>query len=181
MGNFLLIICLAIAPFAYQPATIYQVNVGKIEFVSVAPLETITASSVEVSGLLNTVDNTFAFSVYNTSFQGFNSALQREHFNENYMESDLFPLSTFAGKIIEKVNLNEPGEYDIRAKGVLDIHGVKQERIIRCRVNVTSSEARVRSNFTVLLEDHRINIPRIVNQKLFPEINVSVDVTLKPK
>ncbi|HZG00335.1 MAG TPA: YceI family protein, partial [Chitinophagales bacterium] len=66
-------------------------------------------------------------------------------------------------------------------KGMLDIHGVKQERIIKCTVRVTPNRIAIASDFTVLLEDHKINIPRIVNEKIFPEIKINVNLTLQPK
>jgi len=164
-----------------QTATLYNVKQGTVSFLSEAPLETIHASSKDAKGLLNTADNTFAFSVPNRTFHGFNSALQEEHFNENYMESDAYPNSTFNGKIIEDVDLSKDGVYDVRAKGNLDVHGVKQERIVKCTVTTKADVVRIQSDFTVLLEDHKINIPRIVNEKLFPEIKVTVDLTLQPK
>lgn len=164
-----------------QNEGLFHTSGGEVSFISEAPLETIKAASKNVKGLVNTTDNTFAFSIPNRSFHGFNSALQEEHFNENYMHSDKFPNSTFSGKIIEDVDLSKPGDYDVRAKGMLDIHGVKQERIIKCKVHVEQNEINVKSDFVVLLEDHQINIPRIVNEKIFPEIKVSVNLTLQPK
>jgi hypothetical protein len=159
----------------------YTVKEGSISFVSEAPLETIHAASKEPKGALNPDDNSFAFSVPNKSFHGFNSALQEEHFNENYMESDQYPNSTFVGKIIEGVDLTRDGTYEVRAKGNLDVHGVKQERILKCVVTTKAKSMQIKSDFTVLLEDHEINIPRIVNQKLFPEIKVTVDLTMQPQ
>ena len=50
------------------------------------------------------------------SFQGFNSPLQKEHFNENYVESDKFPDASFKGKVIEDVDLSKDGTYEVRAK-----------------------------------------------------------------
>jgi hypothetical protein len=179
------IVCFALlsllVSLARTDVDIYAVTKGTISFISEAQLETIKASSNDVKGLIKTSDNTFAFSVPNRSFRGFNSALQEEHFNENYMHSDLYPNSTFSGKIIEDVNLKTPGEYDVRAKGMLDIHGVKQERILKCKITVRENEIKVVSDFTVLLEDHKINVPRIVNEKIFPEIKVNVNLTLQPK
>ena len=175
-----LLTLLPLLPFA-QPAAVYSTTGGTVTFLSEAPLETIRAASKDAKGLINTADNTFAFSVPNRSFHGFNSALQEEHFNENYMHSDNFPNSSFAGKIIEDVDLTVPGDYNVRAKGMLDIHGVKQERIIKCNVRVAENKMTVTSDFTVLLEDHKINIPRIVNEKIFPEIKINVNLTLQPK
>jgi len=179
----ILLFVLSVLPLiaSAQPATVFSTTGGAVSFVSEAPLETIRASSSEVKGLINTADNTFAFSVPNRTFHGFNSALQEEHFNENYMHSDDFPNSSFSGKIIEDVDLSVPGEYNVRAKGMLDIHGVKQERIIKCNVRVTPNRIAIASDFTVLLEDHKINIPRIVNEKIFPEIKINVNLTLQPK
>jgi hypothetical protein len=179
LHSLLLMITLIVGASVQQ--TVYAVKEGSILFVSEAPLETIRATSKEPKGALNTADNTFAFSVHNRSFHGFNSALQEEHFNENYMESDKYPNSTFTGKIIEDVDLTQDGTYEVRAKGNLDVHGVKQERILKCTVTTRANTVNIKSDFTVLLEDHKINIPRIVNQKLFPEIKVTVDLTMQPK
>lgn len=83
------------------------------------PLELIEARSIELKGLIDPAKQTFAFSVSTNSFEGFNSKLQREHFNENYLESAKYPKSTFTGKIIEKVDFTTNGEHIICAKGKL--------------------------------------------------------------
>jgi hypothetical protein len=114
-----------------------------------------------------------------TSFRPFNSALQRQHFNENYIESDKFPKGSFSGKIIEEVDLTVPGTYTVRAKGKLVVHGVSVERIIRATVVVTSKQVTIKSRFDVPLEDHKIAIPRIVNRKIAEVIDVKFDALLK--
>ena len=96
-----------------------------MNFISQAELELIKAASNETRGIIDPSTNQFAFSVQVNTFNGFNSALQRDHFNEKYMESDKFPKASFSGKIIEQVDYSKNGSYDIRAKGDLDIHGVK--------------------------------------------------------
>jgi hypothetical protein len=161
-----------------QSKVLYKVQSGKIVFTSTAPLEIIKSESKEVSGILDIENRNFAFSVRNKSFKGFNSPLQIEHFNENYMESDKFPNSTFTGKIVENVDLLSDGNYDIRAKGILDIHGVKQERIIHCFISVKKNTINVTSDFTIQLQDHNITVPRIVNQKINQEIKVNVQLTM---
>ena len=90
----------------------------------------IEAECKQLSGVLDIEKRTLAFKVKVQGFQGFNSALQREHFNENYMESDGFPEATFTGKIIENVDLTVPGEHKVRVKGMLTIPGIGKERII---------------------------------------------------
>ncbi|NUN99270.1 MAG: YceI family protein [Saprospiraceae bacterium] len=156
----------------------YKLSQGKVYFKSDAPLELIEAESTEIKGIIDTDSRSFAFSIPMNSFQGFNSALQREHFNENYMESEKFPNATFSGKIIEQADFTKDGEYTVRAKGKLAIHGIEQERIIKSTVKVANGKIMVASRFTVLLKEHDIDIPRIVFQKIAEEIEVVISVTL---
>ena len=163
-----------------QTGRLYFTDTGHVNFTSDAPLEMIRASSKKLAGILNMNDRSFTFSIPTTSFEGFNSALQRTHFNENYMESEKFPNSTFNGKIIEEVDFSQPGNIHIRAKGQLTIHGIVQDRIIRCNVKVGPSGIELDADFTVPLEDHNITIPSIVQQKIAEIINVNIRFTLKP-
>ncbi len=163
---------------ASTPAPVYKVNKGSIAFRSDAPLELIKASSNELAGLFDTQAKKFAFRIKVNSFQGFNTDLQKEHFNENYMESNNFPYASFEGKIIEDVDYNKPGVYSIRAKGNLTVHGVVQERIIKVDLTIKEKSLAVKSNFTVLLADHNIPIPKVVHEKLASEIKVEVKAEL---
>ncbi|PHN07950.1 YceI family protein [Flavilitoribacter nigricans] len=153
---------------------------GMIHFKSDAPLELIEARSEHLSGVLQPESDGFAFSVDIRSFQGFNSPLQREHFNENYLESRRFPRATFTGKIIEDIDFSEPGSYEVRAKGQLEVHGVRQERIIKGRLDIGKDGIRISAAFSVLLEDHQISIPQIVYQKIAEEILVDLNINLRP-
>lgn len=152
---------------------------GLINFASNAQLELIKASSDKIQGLIDPQTKQFAFSVDIRSFVGFNSELQREHFNEKYMESEKFPKARFSGKIIEEIDFTTDGTYDVRAKGELEIHGQKQTRIIRGRVTVKSGSLDVQSNFIVPLADHNISIPNIVSQKIATEIEVDINAAMK--
>jgi hypothetical protein len=158
----------------------YIAENGRMHFKSDAPLELIEATSTKLKGILDTGNGSFAFSVDIPTFQGFNSPLQREHFNENYLESRRYPRATFVGKIIEEVDFFAPGTYEVRSKGILEVHGVKQERIIKGVVSVAKDGISIRSDFTVLLEDHKISIPRIVHQKIAEEILVDMSIFLLP-
>ena len=132
----------------------YNCKNGLIDFRSNAPLEMIYAKSNDLKAIIDPVQQVFAFSVKNSSFRGFNSALQREHFSENYIESTKFETSTFVGKIIEKVDFSKNGIQAIRAKGKLVVHGIEQERIIKSEIEIKDKKVIVRSKFTVMLADH---------------------------
>jgi hypothetical protein len=181
-----LTVCLALAAFflcgfILQEGDVYVSNTGVVRFASQAPLETIKAESKKLSGVLDVAKRTYAFTVLITSFEGFNSPLQKEHFNENYMESDKIPSAAFKGKIIEEVDLKTPGTYDVRAKGMMKIHGVEKEMIVKVKLTVKAGQINVVSNFPVSLKDFNINVPNIVNQKIAPEIKVEVKMDMTPK
>jgi polyisoprenoid-binding protein YceI len=156
----------------------YSTQKAAIDFTSDAELELIKAASGEMRGLIDPATNQFAFSVDISSFKGFNSALQREHFNEKYMESEKFPKASFSGKIIEHVDFSKDGSYDVRAKGDLDIHGIKQMRIIKGKIIVHGGALQVNAQFTVPLSDHNISIPNIVSQKIATEIQVQFEASM---
>ncbi|WP_276373125.1 YceI family protein [Chryseolinea sp. H1M3-3] len=150
-----------------------------MEFTSEAELELIKAASGHVKGILDPTTNNFAFSIDVKSFQGFNSSLQREHFNEKYMESEKYPRALFSGKIIERIDFTKNGSYDVRAKGELDIHGVKQTRIIKGKIIISDGTLQVNAQFTVPLSDHNISIPTIVSQKIATQIQVQFDASMQ--
>lgn len=178
------VIGLAGHPSAQTPgAGYYHTAKGTIRFRSDAPQEIIGAESSHLQGLISPEKKTFVFRVVIRTFSGFNSALQQEHFNEKYLESEKYPEAVFTGKIIEDVNLKEDGSYAVRAKGKLNIHGVDQERIIKATLEVRNGILHLHCEFTVLLADHQIKVPKVVHEKIASEILVEVnaDLSIKPE
>jgi polyisoprenoid-binding protein YceI len=174
---FLLFLCMSQAAYAQG---IYEVEKAEVSFHSEAPQELISASSKQLRGAISVSKKTFVFKVGISSFMGFNTLLQKDHFNENYMESAVFPEATFVGKIIEDIDYAKDGEYDVRAKGKLRIHGIEKERIIKSHISVKSGAIYITSGFVVPLADHDIKIPRVVSEKLAPDINVTIKASLMP-
>ncbi len=164
--------------YTTAPKKVYSTENGQIIFRSDAPLELITASSKKLRGKFDVDKKIFAFSVAISSFDGFNNALQKEHFNENYLESDQFPQASFSGKIIEDLDYTVDGNYTVRAKGNLTIHGVVQERIIKTNLQIKQGTIALESKFTVLLAEHNIPIPKVIHEKLASEIKVEVNADL---
>jgi hypothetical protein len=176
-----LLILLIVPVIRVTPQTgIFRTDDGKISFRSDAPLELIKASSEKLSGRIDANKRTFAFKIIVRTFEGFNSPLQQIHFNENYLETDKFADATFSGKVIEPIDFTKPGKAIIRVKGMLMIHGVEQERIIKSEVTITENKIHLESFFTVQLSDHGIRIPKIVHEKIANEIKVNVIADLKP-
>lgn len=164
---------------AQEPAR-WRMERSVISFVSEAPLERIAAMNTKSTGVVDLASRSFAVQVPMVEFEGFNAPLQREHFNENYMVSRVWPHATFSGRIVESIDLAVPGKYSVRAKGRFVLHGEAQERIIPCEVVVTEDGIRVTSTFDVALADHGIRIPRVVHQKVAAIVQLKVDALFKP-
>ena len=78
------------------------------------------------------------------------------------------------------ITLQPPACSSVRAKGILTIHGVARERIIKSTLRVQGNTITVKSAFTILLSEHNITIPKIVYQKIAEEIKIEVDAEFNP-
>jgi polyisoprenoid-binding protein YceI len=154
---------------------------GVTKFTSEAPLELIKAESNQTIGVLDCSTKNVHFSISIDSFEGFNSGLQKEHFRENYMETEKYPRATFKGKIIEDIDFTKVGVTTVRAKGIFNIHGTEVEKIVKVKLNIKGNEIAIDTNFEVPLQEHNIKIPKVVNQKIASIILVEVKATLKQK
>lgn len=181
--NILLLLLLsACVAFMLPPASgIYVIKKSEVSFHSNAKLELIKATSTQLKGIIDADKRVFAFSVDMKSFDGFNGPLQKEHFHENYMESDKHPTASFTGHIIEEDDFTKDGTYNIRAKGKFTVHGVVQERILQGDLTVKKGVIKMVCLFTVLLSEHDIKIPRIVHEKLASEISITVNAEFVKK
>ena len=84
-------------------------------------------------------------------------------------------------KIIENIPFDKQGIYNVRAKGILKIHGIDQERIIKCDIQIEKGTIKVTCRFSVLLADHGITVPRIVYDKISPEIKIQAEAIMREK
>jgi polyisoprenoid-binding protein YceI len=100
-----------------------------------------------------------------------------EHFNENYMESDKFPKSTFKGSIsnIKDVNFAKDGTYKVSTAGTLTMHGVSKQVTIPATITIKGGKISASSTFMVLLSDYNIAIPSVVKDKIAKDIKITVN------
>jgi polyisoprenoid-binding protein YceI len=112
----------------------------------------------------------------------FEKALMEEHFNENYVESEKFPKSTFKGKItnLSDVDFTKTGVYKVTVEGELLIHGVTQNISTPGEIEITGDGVKARSKFFIKPEDYKIEIPSVVRENIAKEITVTVDVNMPP-
>lgn len=159
--------------------SIFSTKNGEFSFYSKAPMEDIEAKNTNVTSLINVNNNEVVVRVPVTQFQ-FSNKLMQQHFNENYMESERYPYATFKGKINEIVDFKKPGIYNVSSTGVLNLHGVNNKRTINGKLTVKDMGLALETKFDILLEDYKIDIPKLVFKKIAEKVNVTASMNYSP-
>lgn len=150
---------------------IWLCRTGESSFFSETPMENISAINKKVAAVIDIEKNEIAVKMTMIDFK-FKNHLMEEHFNENYMESEKYPIGTFKGKILEDIDYSKNGVYNVSAKGLLNMHGVAKERVLKGRMTIENGQITLVSDFLVPMKDHKIDIPTIVIAKIAEEISI---------
>ena len=177
---FSLMACSAFFAPQITQAQVYKTKTGIIAFYSESPLENITAVNSTVRAAVNAGTGDVQFSALMKAFE-FEKALMQEHFNENYVESDKFPKSTFKGSItnLSDINFSQDGSYDANVSGSLTLHGVTQAISTSGKIIITNGQPQVECTFTILLSDYGISIPAVVKNNISNIIGISIIAPLQ--
>ena len=105
----------------------------------------------------------------------------QEHFNENYMESDKYPVSEFKGSLKEPVNMAADGTYKVNIEGSLNIHGISKTYKTQADLVVSKGTLNANAVFKVKIADHGIEIPTLVFKNIAEYVEVRIQATFLPK
>lgn len=152
---------------------------GKINFNASTPLEDIEAENARVNALLKTDSGAFGVVLLISEFE-FPRKLMQEHFNENYLESEKFPKATFSGTIPVNTLPETGGNCQCTVSGTLTLHGVSRPLQATARITNPGTGYNLQSTFTIRPEDHHIEIPKLLFTKIAEEVEVTVELQLKP-
>lgn len=150
-----------------------------MSFFSSTPVEDISAKSEQGVGAINVKTKDVFFKVPMKTFV-FKKALMQEHFNENYVESEKFPYSTFKGVINEDIDFTKDGTYKVTVTGALTVHGVAQNRTIPGVIVIKDKSIDVTCDFDVKVAEHDIDIPTLVVTNIAEVIAVKIHGVLEP-
>lgn len=150
---------------------------GFIRFYSYTPIEEIEANNNQAASILDASTGDVQVSLLIRSFS-FKKELMQEHFNENYMESNVYPKSSFKGKItdISKVNFKKDGQYQVEVEGEITIHGVTKPLKTPVTIEISKGVPTAKAKFKVLTADFNIAIPDLVKEKIAKEIEITLDI-----
>ena len=148
---------------------------------SKAAFEPIKANNNKTVSIIDSDSGQIAAVILISEFD-FRLGLMQEHFNENYLESNIYPKSTFEGQIIN-FNLKELNgdfkEYEI--EGVLMIKGVNNEIITKAKIRQLDEKIELKSGFSVMLSDYNVKIPKIVFKKIDEEVKINLNFVYERK
>ena len=148
---------------------------------SKAAFEPIRASNNNTVSIIDSSDGQIAAVILISEFD-FRLGLMQEHFNENYLESNVYPKSTFEGQIknfsLEELN-QDFKEHVI--KGVLTIRGVNNNITTKAKIRKIDEKIELTSGFSVMLSDYKVKIPKIVFKKIDEEVKINLNFVYERK
>ena len=150
---------------------------GQITFFSYTSVENIEAKNDQVLSILDVEKQEVAISMLMRAFK-FKKDLMYEHFNESYIESDIYPKATFKGKIIDFDPLANSQIKFI--KGDLTIHGITKETSIKATITKEGNTYQLAGKFNVIVNDFEINIPPILSSNIAKNIAIDFNFQYQP-
>ncbi len=135
---------------------------GQVTFFSYTSVENIEAKNNQVLSILDVEKKEMAVSMLMRAFV-FKKDLMREHFNESYIESDLYPKATFEGHFN---NLEGSLNQTSLMKGKITIHGITKNIDIKTTIKKTGESYAISGEFNLTVKDFNIKIPPILSSNI---------------
>ena len=180
MKRTLILILFAVCTLSLS-AQKYMTKNGYIGFFSHTAMEDIKGDNNQVAGILDIGTGEMVFQVLIKSFH-FDRALLEEHFNENYMDSEKYPKSSFKGKItnLSTVDFKKAGTYEVDVEGDLTIRDVTKKVTVKGTIDVIAGGLNANTKFKIVPEDFNISIPGVVRDKIAKDLEVTVVMKYLP-
>ena len=159
----------------------YYTRTGHVYFLSHTDVIDIDGNNNQVTSFLDIKTGEMVFAVLIKSFE-FTLATAKEHFNESYMESHLYPKSKFKGVIKEigSFDLTNDGEYRVTVEGDLTIHGITKSVSEPGTLKVKDGKIYGESTFKVAIDDYEIKVPKIVEDRVAKIVDIKIDMVYEP-
>ena len=150
---------------------------GQVTFFSYTSVENIEAKNNQVLSILDVEKKEIAISMLMRAFV-FKKDLMYEHFNESYIESDMYPKATFQGKIID-FETATPSQTKI-INGTITIHGISKEINIKAIIKNNNDAYFLEGEFSLRVKDFDIKIPPILSSNIAKTISLKFRFQYQP-
>lgn len=144
---------------------------GQVTFFSYTSVENIDATNNQVLSIIDLNSKEIAISMLMRAFV-FKKALMQEHFNESYVESDIYPKATFEGDIPDlDTSFTSPQTRIV--KGQITVHGITRPIEVKTNFEKQDNIIIVSGDFDVKVQDFQIKVPPIVAANIAKTISVT--------
>ncbi|WP_299217463.1 YceI family protein [uncultured Dokdonia sp.] len=149
----------------------YITRQGEVTFFSYTSVENIQATNNQVLSLFYPSSSRIGVQILMRAFT-FKKSLMYEHFNESYIESDLYPKATFEGDIIG-FDANQEGSQTRIIKGTFTLRDITKPIEMKATIIKTNGAYTISGELEVLIKDYEIKVPPILSPNIAKNIQVS--------
>nr|WP_297913260.1 YceI family protein [uncultured Allomuricauda sp.] len=143
---------------------------GNVAFFSYTSVENIKAQNNQVLSIIDLSSGEIAVNILMNAFV-FEKALMREHFNESYIESDIYPKATFEGTISD-FDSSQSEPHTRIVKGTFTMHGVTKTLDIKTKIEKIDGKYILTGTFEAVVKDYDIKIPPLLAGNIAKTISV---------
>lgn len=177
MNKFLLAVFFIISTSITSDTNEYIERQGQVTFFSYTSVEDIQATNNQVLTLFNPETDEIAVKILMRAFV-FKKSLMREHFNESYIESDLYPNATFNGLIVD-FDASQDTQTRI-IKGDFSLKNITKPVEIKANIAKTTEGYTISGTLDVLIDDYNINVPPLLSPNISKKIEVTFNFNYAP-
>ncbi len=151
---------------------------GQVTFFSYTAAENIEAVNNQALSVLVLDTGEIAVDILMRAFV-FKKTLMREHFNESYIESDLYPKAKFRGQIIDF----DPESTEITTRMVKGSFTLKDKTVplsFKVRIQRLNDSVLISGDTQVNIDDYNIKIPKLLSPNIAKQIKISFNFEHTP-
>lgn len=163
------------APAAGQT---YATERGTVAFTSRVPLHTFTGTSDRLTGQVDLDSRAVDFYVDLETLE--TGIGRRDRDMRETLETDRYPFAEFTGRLTSPFDPDREGAQAARVEGTFTLHGVARPLTVAGTLERTRAGLRVRAQWEVRLDDHRIEPPRLLMMRVDEVQRVEIDAVLRP-
>lgn len=177
MNKFLLTVFFIISTSITSETHEYIERQGQVTFFSYTSVEDIQAVNNQVLTLFNPETSEIAVKILMRAFV-FKKSLMHEHFNESYIESDLYPNATFNGNIIDFDTTQSTQTRII--KGDFTLKNITKSIEVKATITKINEGYTITGTLDVFIDDYNINVPPLLSPNISKKIEVSFNFNYVP-
>lgn len=157
--------------------SVREAKQGQVTFFSYTSAENIEAVNNQGYSLLDIETNEILVDILMRAFV-FKKKLMREHFNESYIESDLYPKAKFRGTIVGF----DPSKEDTQTRMIEGMFTLKDKTVplaFKVTIERMNASYKIIGDAEVFLENYDIKIPKLLSPNIAKNIQVSFNFEFK--